>query len=403
MAPAEGSWTAKWIWVAASSTNQWAAFRETFTLTSAPAKAVTRVAADSKYWLWANGTLVVFDGRLKRGPNRACSYYDEIDLAPYLAGGANAVALLVWHFGKQGFSHHSSDQGGLLFQSDIMAGSTITRVVSDTTWMRTIYPGHSNSSRGTPGVNFLLPESNIYYDARNATAMSGWQFSGFDDPAWSAPTDGGAAEAALWNGLVRRPIPQFRYSGLKPLRQCGLAAVHRAGRHRRLRGTAVEPPDHPVPEGECSVGAMIGIQTDRYDHGLAMADADSGYNVRSTYVCTGRGPGVRVAGLGEGHRGAVHHSLRRDAPVPQAPESGQDTDFAYPFSNCDAFLDALRGKTSRTMYLNMRDKNHMDCPTRERAQWWGDIVNQLKEGCYTFDSPQLYVSGGVGEGEAAVE
>ena len=37
------------------------------------------------------------------------------------------------------------------------------------------------------------------------------------------------------------------------------------------------------------------------------------------------------------------------------------------------------------MYVNMRD-NYMDCPTRERAQWWGDVVNQLKEGFYTFDT-----------------
>ncbi|MGW2383495.1 discoidin domain-containing protein [Streptomyces lincolnensis] len=66
-------------------------------------------------------------------------------------------------------------------------------------------------------------------------------------------------------------------------------------------------------------------------------------------------------------------------------ESGYDTDFTGSFSSSDAFLDTLWTKAARTMYVNMRD-NYMDCPTRERAQWWGDVVNQLKEGFYTFDT-----------------
>jgi hypothetical protein len=123
LASAAVSWTAKWIWAPSSSANQWVAFRRSFTLDSVPSKAVTQIAADSKYWLWANGTLAVFEGQLRRGPNRTDTYYDEIDLAPYLKSGSNTVALLVWYFGKQGFSRSSSGKGGLLFQSDIETGS----------------------------------------------------------------------------------------------------------------------------------------------------------------------------------------------------------------------------------------------------------------------------------------
>ncbi|MER6564490.1 glycoside hydrolase family 78, partial [Streptomyces sp. NPDC001027] len=213
-ASAAVSWTAKWIWAPSSTTNQWVAFRRSFTLGSTPSKAVTQIAADSKYWLWVNGTLVIFEGGLKRGPNRTDTYYDEIDLAPYLTSGANTVALLVRYFGKEGFSHSSSGKGGLLFQSDIATGSTTTRLVSDTGWKHTVHPGYSNNTSGTQ-VNFRLPESNVYYDARNATAMADWQSAGFDDSAWGVPTDFGAAGVAPWNGLVERPIPQFRYSALK--------------------------------------------------------------------------------------------------------------------------------------------------------------------------------------------
>jgi len=34
----------------------------------------------------------------------------------------------------------------------------------------------------------------------------------------------------------------------------------------------------------------------------------------------------------------------------------------------------------------MRD-NYMDCPDRERAQWWGDAVNEIGESFYVFDQP----------------
>ncbi len=67
-----------------NSTNTWIEFRKDFNLAKKPKKAETIIAADSKYWLWVNGKLTVFEGSLKRGPNRTDTYYDNIDLAPYL-------------------------------------------------------------------------------------------------------------------------------------------------------------------------------------------------------------------------------------------------------------------------------------------------------------------------------
>ncbi|MFD5914437.1 discoidin domain-containing protein [Streptomyces massasporeus] len=384
VASAAVSWTAKWIWAPSSTTNQWVAFRRSFTLGSAPSKAVTQIAADSKYWLWVNGTLVVFEGQLKRGPNRTDTYYDEIDLAPYLTSGTNTVALLVWYFGKQGFSHSSSGKGGLLFQSDITTGSTTSRLVSDTSWKHTVHPGYSNDTSGTQ-ANFRLPESNVYYDARNATAMADWQSSRFDDSAWSAPTDFGATGAAPWNGLVARPVPQFRYSGLKsytndaslPATGQGSTAIS-ATLPSNLQVT-------PYLKVNAPAGAVIGIQTDHHADGLALVGEASGYNVRSTYICAG---GVQeFESLGWMSGTAVRYTIPAGVTIVDLKyrESGYDTDFDGSFTSSDAFFDTLWTKAARTMYVNMRD-NYMDCPTRERAQWWGDVVNQLKEGFYTFDT-----------------
>ncbi len=41
-------------------------------------------------------------------------------------------------------------------------------------------------------------------------------------------------------------------------------------------------------------------------------------------------------------------------------------------------------KARRTLYVTMRD-TYMDCPERERAQWWGDVVNELGESFYALD------------------
>ena len=95
--------------------NQWIAFRKDVRLDAVPASVPARIAVDSKYWLWVNGELAVFEGGLKRGPNPQDSYFDEVDLAPYLRKGENQVALLLWYFGKDGFSHLGSGQPQLWF------------------------------------------------------------------------------------------------------------------------------------------------------------------------------------------------------------------------------------------------------------------------------------------------
>lgn len=48
------------------------------------------------------------------------------------------------------------------------------------------------------------------------------------------------------------------------------------------------------------------------------------------------------------------------------------------FACDDDFYNELWKRSARTLYITMRD-NYMDCPDRERAQWWGDEVNELGE------------------------
>lgn len=127
------NWSAHWISPSGGRLNEWLCYRKTFSLPQQPASAVARIAVDSKYWLWVNGQMVVREGELKRGPTPGDTWYDAIDLAPYLQSGSNTIALLQWYFGKSGESHLSSGVPGLIFEMD--AGDTT--ILSDTSWRMT--------------------------------------------------------------------------------------------------------------------------------------------------------------------------------------------------------------------------------------------------------------------------
>ena len=67
----------KWIWSNdAKEIGQWVSFRKEFSLKKVPEKVTARIAVDSKYWLWINGEMAIFEGGVKTGPNRQDMYVD---------------------------------------------------------------------------------------------------------------------------------------------------------------------------------------------------------------------------------------------------------------------------------------------------------------------------------------
>jgi hypothetical protein len=156
-----------------SVTNTWLMYRKQIDLQKKPANALAKIAVDSKYWLWINGKLAVFEGGLKRGPNPTDTYYDEVDLVPYLKSGSNTIAVLLWYFGKDGFSHKSSGRAGLIFDCQ----SEELDILSDKSWKAAIARAYQTA--GEPYPNFRLPESSLLYDARKDPGA--WQQPDYDD------------------------------------------------------------------------------------------------------------------------------------------------------------------------------------------------------------------------------
>jgi alpha-L-rhamnosidase len=65
-------------------------------------------------------------------------------------------------------------------------------------------------------------------------------------------------------------------------------------------------------------------------------------------------------------------------------ETDYNTDFSGSFACNDNYFNTLWTKSQRTLYINMRD-TYMDCPDRERAQWWGDAIIEIGQAFYALD------------------
>ena len=179
----------------------WVCFRKTFELAEAPSENTLRISADSKYRLYVNGEIVVREGQLKRGPNPHDSYIDSLGIKN-LRKGKNTVAVLVWYFGKGGYSHRSSSHAGLYFD---LSGKAF-RVSSDSSWKSRLHPAYYIPTGQKP--NARLAESNIGYDARQE--LQSFADTLYNDSAWANAVQMNA-DSAGWGLFVRVP---YLFSGM---------------------------------------------------------------------------------------------------------------------------------------------------------------------------------------------
>ncbi len=368
---AGAGWDAQWItaFENQSETNTWIAFRKEFDVQELPAVAPARIAVDSKYWLWINGEMVVFEGALKRGPTPLDTYYDEVDIAPFLKEGSNVVALLLWYFGKEGFSHKSSGSAAMVFDCQV-PGFVL---LSDATWEAVMLHAYENTHGVQP--NFRLPESNIRFDARKDIGK--WYEPGYLNTRGRGFREAkplGKPPVSPWNELVKRPIPQWKDFGLKEYE----SVVRINGEHAdtlvcKLPYNAQITPWFRVRAEE---GAQITIYTDHYFGGGPP-------NVRAEYITKQGLQEYESLGWMNGHN--VYYIVPKEVEVEklQYRETGYDTEFAGSFHCDDPFFNRLWDKAVRTLYITMRD-TYMDCPDRERSQWWGDMVNESGEAFYAL-------------------
>jgi alpha-L-rhamnosidase len=360
------NWQALWIGTNAPTIpNTFTKYRYDITLDVQPKKALVAIAVDSKYWLWINGKLVVFEGQLKRGPTPNDTYYDELDLAPYLQKGNNAIALLVWYWGKDGFCHKSSGKAGLLFE--LALDNTV--ISSSDKWKVQQHLAYQNSS--APHPNFRLPEHNIRYDAR--LDNEDWIQPQYNTTSWKNAIILGQANAAPWYNLCKRPIPLWNDGGL--------VAYENALQVEKGVATMKLPKNisiTPYFKIEAEAGLLIEVKTDNYYGGNAP-------NVRTEYITKQGVQEFETPAFMNGHE--VLYTFPEGVKVLEVKyrETKYNTKHVGYFTANDDFFNTLFTKSATTLNINMRDAIQ-DSPDRERAQWWGDVVIVLEEIFYSCDN-----------------
>ena len=411
-------------WIAAADLpdpvlpNLWLAYRKTLELDSVPSKAICRIACDTKYWLYVNGENVVFEGGLKRGPTPHDSYYDVVDLKPYLREGKNTIAVLHWFFGKQAFSHVNSGFPGFLFDATTNGESGLY-LISDSSWKTSVYSavpeglscpnvtergqkeiwvkfdaskvakdwrektsGAYEMTTADPQPNRRLGEWNVRFNAQY-DFDGDWKAADFNDSSWKNARELGLAynpatkkPLAPWNYLFERPSPLFKDWGLhdyvaiteEPQKDGGLKVV--CDLPYNLHAT-------PYLKVEAPAGLTIDMRTDDYMGG-------SEYNVRGEYVTREGVQEYESLGWMNGHHMIYTLPAGVKPLALRYRESGYNTTFVSNFKCDDDFYNRFWRKAERTLYVTMRD-SYFDCPDRERSHWWGDAVNELGEAFYALD------------------
>ena len=363
-------WKAKWISMElpdSDKSNVWLGFIKEIEVGAKPKQAKAKIAVDSKYWLYINGKLVVFEGGLKRGPNIHDTYYDEVDIAPYLKSGKNLITIDLWYFGKQGFSHHDSGNPGLLF--DLQSENLI--ILSDSSWKVNRITSYTTAEK--PFANFRLPESNLLFDARIDDKRSIHIKS--ESQGQQNAIELGTVGASRWNKLVKRPIPLWKDYGVKKIAKADIIKIGDTLKCKLPYNMQFTP---VISLKNANSGDKITLATDNYFYYNGNDDI-----IRAEYIAKNGKQYYESPGWMNGHYLYIILPKETEINYVGYRETGYDTEFAGEFNCSDDFFNKLWEKARRTLYITMRD-NYMDCPDRERALWTGDAVLESEESYYAL-------------------
>ena len=366
-------WIAKWIWDKDNITqkNVWICFNNNINLEKKPEVLIADISADSKYWLYINGETVVFDGNVKRGPDKNSGYYDSIDIAPYLTEGENSICALVWYWDNEtSYSYSGSGQGGFLFEA---INDEVT-IVSDKSWKVKRNSAFIDSPFYPP--NYRLSEYSIYFDARKDNVD--WLNKSFDASAWENATEYAVGGKGAYGRLYPRGIPLLKDYGLKDYENSDLYENYTVNKLFGEKITVDVPYNAqltPYLKVIAPEGKKIRITTENTLIGA----------VSTTYITKEGEQEFEALGWFNGEH--ITYKIPKGVTVVSLKyrETGYDSSFCGDFKCDDEFMNSLWQKSLRTLYVTMRD-NFMDCPDRERAQWWGDVTSEMIMTMYSMDS-----------------
>lgn len=376
---------AQWIWQQEDGpSNTWMSFRKTVTIDEVPDQVEALISVDSKFWLWINGEMVLFEGGLSRGPSQADawdrknkitptnSWYERFNIQPYLKKGNNTIAILVWYWGRETHkgTHVDSGKGGLLFSTTIGK----QKVVSDGSWKALKHPGYDNTI--APASDAIVQYS-VQYNAENPLkdwTDSAWYTAGFSDKNWPFAIAKGSLGSAPWYNVEPNIVPHLINHGLQDYANHADLQLPIKGNGQIIK--AILPFNKqitPYLEIESKAGDTIFITTDNRLN-----------RINATYITKAGSQKFESFSWMNGNE--IHYTIPEGVTVKALKYRWMSVgEMAGKFEIDDPFYNRLWWMGNNTLFVCARD-NFMDCPDRERALWIGDVADQVGYLFYSMDN-----------------
>ncbi|HXN13574.1 MAG TPA: alpha-L-rhamnosidase C-terminal domain-containing protein [Candidatus Acidoferrales bacterium] len=398
------TWDARWIWsgpaplpvapIGAANIppketwNRFCYLRRTVQLDAVPASVPARVTADSRFVLFVNGVEVA------RGPARSIPErlaWAEVDLAPYLHAGRNAIASLVRFYGVPGPWWRPAAPSFLLGFGSFAFEAPVIGVISDATWKGRAAPYRQDVVRGAA---LPVPPTEIL---DGAAIPTGWNIASFDDSNWLPAVE--LSAATFSHNRTRIPVEPFtapEHDEIAPLTSIPIA-LNELSRHgvaalnsndpRGAYPTADQSTDGPDTIVNFDAGMMTlatpwavvrgpaGSTVDVYCGEDSRADGSAETHPREfamRYILRG-GDSERFESYEAVGFRYLSIVARRGAQI----ESAGAVERRYPrgdeayFECDDPALNKIWRVGARTLELCSTDA-FIDCPGREQRAWLGD-------------------------------
>lgn len=423
----------KWIWIANPdpTPNSYIHARKVFTLDRTPTSAVIKASADSRYKLFVNGRYV------GKGPVRSATghcYIDSHDVSALLARGPNVVAFLVHHIGENTYAY-SAGKPGLICVMELDFDGQRLSFGTDETWkVRRATEWTSLGARMSHRLGFQE-----VYDA--SEARDDWNQLRCSERGWENAKVVGVPPAPPWGELRPRQIPLLREERVAPRAVVGVYNGAEVGRETPAANMPAIMADTELTTlraGDvknaqallCEEGQTF-VRTPRGDKSVTIV-LDFGQEVFGNVEIGVAGAGGRIdIGYGEllqeGRVKPNRHDTRytdriylrrgrlawqsfeprafryaqiefRRCPRPLTLDYFRVNQTTYPvrrsanFECSDKLLNKIWEAGVYTTQLCMED-TFIDCPWRERGQWWGDARILSRTAYYVFGDTALLAQG----------
>ncbi len=361
---------AAWIWPSAESVrNQRANFFFEAEVPARPETAEVCIGCETRYWLFVNGELAVFEGGLFRESTPGCGYCDVVDLAPYLKEGKNTVTVHVWYYGNGGRNNSFCGKPGLILACDALGlySNADTLCYADTAYY----------------IPTAEPTGYLYggeHTAYNATVK----------PFSLCPAMEGAHRAVVvgqygdapWGVAEKRPVPLLFFTERIPCEATRDGAICTANLPYAMQFS-------PYIKVRACGGEVLDIRSDRYAVRGGPGDTKNCYfGHRAEYICRDGEQEFEMLDWIFGEKILFRVPETVEVLELGYRESGYDSKITATFECDDPDANILFEKCVRTLKVCMRE-NYMDCPDRERGQWIGDVSVQAPQIAYVLDKNGL--------------